>query len=182
VAANGHKHDSEETLKAVAESLIYGFAKEAPALKYIEERLERPISRTHYYRVKRFLLSDDGNNLWLNNHARVGFVVNLRRRMDAVELLIVDTFQAIMEEKKKSATGKDPDGKPIPKRSDWLILAMKKDIRESIALAHELDASSPIIAKVKAMLVQQDVQEMKKKGVKIDARLMEELWKAYQPN
>jgi hypothetical protein len=176
----GTRQKKEETLRAVAEALVYGFS-EKQALVFIEARLGRPISGSHYRTCKHWITSEEANNVWLNRHARSGFVYNLRRRIDLIEMQCSEIMRDILAERSKQADGKGKGGPNM-----WLIMRYKDSLAEYIRLAHELDAASPIAAKLMAMVVYDKVQEQKKHKEagddKLDPELVENLYRYYQSN
>ena len=78
--------------------MMYGL-KEAESLKYFEMRSGRSIKHAHYWRVRNYIESSEANDIWINHHAKVGFVFNLRKRIDIFERQIEETLQMILVEK-----------------------------------------------------------------------------------
>lgn len=173
------KHEKELIKRLVTDCWILGFS-EDESLNYIAQRVGRPVSSAHYYRVKKFIISNEANNEWLNHHARIGLITNLRKRLDIVENQIEDTLQMLQAEKQRASAFASFDTALTSKRNDSLILSLKKELREEVMLAHELDAASPILGKFKALIRGNDIDKsMKREGerINIDAKALEELWK-----
>lgn len=168
----------QETIAAVAEAMMLGL-RESEALSFIEEKLGRSIHHSHYCRVKKFLESDDSNHLWLNNHARSGFIFRLRNRLWMTDKQIESILRQILEEQSRSDTGLDQNRKTVTRRDVSYLLALRRELRAQIELQHELDMAIPIAAKIKAMLLARDKlpRDMSSGKVAIDEKMLEQLWK-----
>ena len=60
---------------------------EKESLEYIATRYKK-ISRRQYFRVKKQILSDQEINDFFNHHARIGFVLDHKKRRDEMELVL----------------------------------------------------------------------------------------------
>lgn len=171
------------TVKAVAECLLYNFTREQ-GLAYVKSKTEKEISLSEYYRLRKFIESEVGNNVWLNEHAQVGFVYNLRKRLDIIDLQINDLMQDILYEKSKSRTGKDVNGQPTPKRNERLLLKLRDELKTMVLAHQEIDEASPVIAKLKAMLVANEIAENRRRDntEQLDENAIQELWSFFKAN
>lgn len=60
---------------------------EKESLEYITTRYKK-ISRRHYFRIKKQILSDQELDDFFNHHARIGFVLDHKKRRDEMELVL----------------------------------------------------------------------------------------------
>lgn len=170
---------AEELRKVVSETMLYGF-QTSDALRYIEIKLGRTVTHDHYVKVKRFIESEASVALWLNNQARAGFLYSQRRNIEMVQHQQRELLNDILKESLKPTAydAKDAAGKKVPRRNEWLLLNQRKALADLVRLEFEMTLELPLLAKLKAQSVQEGVQSAIKKGVTVDKKLVEELWRS----
>ena len=173
------KEQAEELRRAVSDTMLYGFRPD-DAIRYIEVKTGRTVTRDHYMKVRRFIESEASVALWLNGQARVGFIYSQRRNLEIIQKQQQELLNDILKESLKPTTTQfAQDGKTkLPRRNDWLLLNQRKALAEMVRLEFDMTMELPLLAKLKAMSVQDGVAQLTKEGgVVIDKARIEELWR-----
>jgi hypothetical protein len=172
---SSNRHKAEELQEVIGETLLYGF-KPAEALKYISIKLGRDIHPGHYRRVRRFLISENSVNLWLNHQARVGFIMSQRRNIDQIRHQQRELLNDILHESLRPQDARTAQTAQQRRRNDWLLLNMRRTYGDLVKLEFEMTQYIPLAGKLKAMSVQKEVKDAKARGVPLDRKLMDQLW------
>jgi len=128
---------------------------EKESLEYISIRFGKSISVRHYYRIKRKVLSDESIQKWFEFFTRTGFVIELRKRMEEIELVQKTCMRLLKSELDKPESQQN---------RNWL-LKLIHEIRENNHLLSEKDIDHPIIEQIKKRI---DESERKEKQFKIN--------------
>jgi hypothetical protein len=116
---------------------------EAEALKYIEVKTGRLISRFSFQKLKKQLHEDPDRNAWLSYYAKSGFVDFYRNRLREMELIQTDLMRMwVIENNKHDKTMRDKQ----------LILQLDREIRGNEVVLCQLGVSMPFIANMKAAI------------------------------
>jgi hypothetical protein len=126
--------------KLVSDCITYGLSVDE-SLEYIKRQFGEIKERT-FFRRKRKVKSDKSNMEWFSYFTRIGFVELHRKQMDILEMIQDDSLRRLYDEKLK----------PVEQRDDYLILKLKKEIRENGNELSEFSLGTPTIAGVHARL------------------------------
>jgi hypothetical protein len=131
----------------IRDAQLYGLS-EAESLQYVQQRLGRPVGKSHYYAIKARLESDEECRKWFNDFCRVGFVVEHRKRIEEMERCQAILFSLLLNEVEK------PDSAPKsePRRDKHLMTQIVAEIRANNKRLAALQNGSPVIAQTKSML------------------------------
>ena len=112
---------------------------EKEALEYISTRFRKSISARHYYRMKKKITSEDHLQDWLNEHARIGFVIEHKKRIDEIEIF----RKALLEHLKNETL------KPISEQDRKGIIQLFETLLKINHRLSELYLGNPIIQEIK---------------------------------
>jgi len=115
---------------------------EKEALEYISTRFRKSISARHYYRMKKKITSEDHLQDWLNEHARIGFVIEHKKRIDEIEII----RKALLEHLKNETL------KPISEQDRKGIIQLFETLLKINQRLTELSIGTPILQKIKKIL------------------------------
>jgi len=97
------------------------------------------ISSRHYYRIKKRIRSDPETQSWMNYQARIGFVIEHKKRINEMEIVQKELMKLLLSE-----TIKDEN-----KQNKELILKISSQIESANKRLSELNLGSPVIAEIK---------------------------------
>jgi len=115
---------------------------EKEGLEYIQESLGTQISSRHYYRVKNNVSSEKYHQDWLENHTKIGFLVEFKKRIEEMEKLQKICINFLRKECKKDETLHD---------KGWIIQIFNQITKNNIRLS-ELYLAAPIVENIKKRL------------------------------
>jgi len=136
-----NKSEREHLAQLVLDCDTYRLS-EKESLEYISARFGKSISVRHYYRVKRKVLSDESIQKWFEFFTRTGFVIELRKRMEEIELVQKTCMRLLKSEL---------DRPESQQNRNWL-LKLIHEIRENNHLLSEKDIDNPIIEQIKKQI------------------------------
>jgi hypothetical protein len=106
------------------------------SLEYIEQKNNGTrISERHFFRIKKHLESDEQLQYWLNHHTRIGFVLEHKKRIDEIELLISKLMNMFQNE--------------IQNKNHRFILRLSERIESLNKRLTELYLGNPVISEIK---------------------------------
>ncbi len=138
------KHNDSLLHNLVSDCITYRL-NEKESIRYIEKRYKK-ISRRHFYRIKNKINSDDSLNDYFDNHARIGFVIDHKRRVDEIESVL-----AKLMKKWLNITENNADVSEMTRLAETIIHASKRSV--------ELSLANSVISKIK-----QDIEEANRKN------------------
>jgi len=144
-----NKSEREHLAQLVLDCDTYRLS-EKESLEYISVRFGKSISVRQYYRIKRKVLSDESIQKWFEFFTRTGFVIELRKRMEEIELVQKTCMRLLKSESDKPESQQN---------RNWL-LKLIHEIRENNHLLSEKDIDNPIIEQIKKQI---DKSERKEK-------------------
>ena len=125
---------------------------ESESLEYIKQKLGRPISASHFYQIKRSLESDTEMQRWINDYARVGFLLEHRRRIEEMDSLQKFAYEMLLAER----------AKPVDQRDQSLILKIMAQMVSISRRLVSLQNGTPILTQVHALLQsRQQIQQQR---------------------
>jgi len=133
-----NKSEREHLAQLVLDCDTYRLS-EKESLEYITVRFGKSISVRQYYRIKRKVLSDESIQKWFEFFTRTGFVIELKKRMEEIELVQKTCMRLLKSELDK------PE---LQQNRNWL-LKLIREIRANNELLSEKDLDNPIIEQVK---------------------------------
>jgi len=133
-----NKSEREHLVQLVLDCDTYRLS-EKESLEYISTRFGKSISVRQYYRIKRKVLSDESIQKWFEFFTRTGFVIELRKRMEEIELVQKTCMRLLKSELDKPESQQN---------RNWL-LKLIHEIRENNHLLSEKDIDNPIIEQIK---------------------------------
>jgi len=133
-----NKSEREHLAQLVLDCDTYRLS-EKESLEYITVRFGKSISVRQYYRIKRKVLSDESIQKWFEFFTRTGFVIELKKRMEEIELVQKTCMRLLKSELDKPESQQN---------RNWL-LKLIHEIRENNELLSEKDIDNPIIEQVK---------------------------------
>ena len=136
-----NKSEREHLAQLVLDCDTYRLS-EKESLEYISTRFGKSISVRHYYRIKRKVLSDESIQKWFEFFTRTGFVIELRKRMEEIELVQKTCMRLLKSELDKPESQQN---------RNWL-LKLIHEIRENNHLLSEKDIDNPIIEQIKKQI------------------------------
>jgi len=149
-----NKSEREHLAQLVLDCDTYRLS-EKESLEYISIRFGKSISVRQYYRIKRKVLSDESIQKWFEFFTRTGFVIELRKRMEEIELVQKICMRLLKSELDKPESQQN---------RNWL-LKLIHEIRENNHLLSEKDIDNPIIEQIKKQI---DKSELMEKQFKIN--------------
>ncbi len=125
---------------------------ESESLEYIKQKLGRPISASHFYQIKHSLESDTEMQRWINDYARVGFLIEHRRRIDEMDSLQKFAYEMLLAER----------AKPVDQRDQSLILKIMAQMVSINKRLVSLQNGTPILTQVHDLLQsRQQIQQQR---------------------
>ncbi len=114
---------------------------EMEAKEYIKNKTngECEISSRHYHRVKKRIRSEPESQNWLNYQARIGFVIEHKKRIDEMDLVQKVLIRLLSDETSKDESNQNKE----------LILKISSQIGSANKRLSELNLGSPVIAGIK---------------------------------
>jgi hypothetical protein len=119
------------------------------AMAYIEGEFGQPISLITYYQKRSRLRSKHEINKWLSYFTRIGFVEQHRRLMDDALRIHDDRMKQFFKESLKQP------------RNERMLSMLNNDINNNIRLISDLMDSTPIVASIKARILQLEENHLK---------------------
>ncbi len=121
--------------KAVNDCIIFRLSTKE-SLEYIEQKNNGTgISERHFFRIKKFLESDEQLQYWLDHHTRVGFVLEHKKRIDEIELIISKLMNIFQNE--------------IQNNNHKFVLKLSERIESLNKRLTELYLGNPVISEIK---------------------------------
>lgn len=140
----GGKFKAHETkvLNPLVADCVYLELSERDALKYIEVRLGRKISKDAYYKRKKLVDTGEYARDWMNQFTKIGFIVSHQEQLSILQTLQKNTFRDYLDEYEKA-----PE-----KRNEAKVQQLAYQIRENVKLIEEVSLGTPVLAQLKAKL------------------------------
>ena len=110
---------------------------EKESLSYIEKR-HKKVSKMTYHRYKDYINSDESLNIYFNEHARIGFVIDQRDRKNEM-----NSINSQLLRRWKNLTGRENTDVDQIIRLSHAIVSVNKRLEE-------ISLSNPVISKIKA--------------------------------
>lgn len=109
-------------------------------LNFIESReyLEKnnvKVSERHFYRIKKFIESDQNLQHWFNNHTKIGFMLEHKKRIDEIESVLGYLMKIFQTESKKE--------------NHNIVIKLSERIESLNKRLSELYLGNPIISEIK---------------------------------
>lgn len=123
-------------LKKVVNDCVIFRLSTKESLEYIEQKNSGVgISERHFFRIKKHLESDEQLQYWLNHHTKIGFVLEHKKRIDEIELLISKLMNIFQNE--------------IQNKNNKFILKLSERIESLNKRLTELYLGNPVISEIK---------------------------------
>lgn len=100
---------------------------------------EYMISSRHYYRIKKRIRSEPECQNWLNYQARIGFVIEHKKRIDEMEIVQRELMRLLLSETSKNECEQNKE----------LILKISSQVESANKRMSELNLGSPVVAEIK---------------------------------
>jgi len=113
--------------------------REKEALEYIKKRFGKEISARHYYRTKKKITSEEYLEDWFNEQARIGFVIEHKKRIDEMQVVHKTLLELIKKELTKPESDQNRKG----------ILQLFETLLKINYRLAELSLDNPIIQQIK---------------------------------
>ena len=120
--------------------------REKEALEYIKQRFGKEISSRHYYRIKKKITSEEYLQEWFNEFARIGFVIEHKKRLDELEVI----QKTLLELVKKELAKPEADQK-----KNMLIQIFHVLLKINYRL-EEVSLGTPVIQKIKKRIEEKE--------------------------
>jgi len=130
--------------------------REKEALEYIKKRFGREISARHYYRIKKKITSEEYLQHWFNEHARIGFVIEHKKRIDEMQAVHTAIIELLKKEMSKDETEQNRKG----------ILQLFEILLKINHRLSELSLGNPTIQKIKNRIDESDRRIVKESNSK----------------
>jgi len=132
-----NKFEKQHLMQLVLDCDTYRLS-EKEALEYISTRFGRAISVRQYYRIKRIVQSDDTIKTWFEFFTRSGYLIELKKRMEEIELVQKTCMNLLKSELDK----------PESERNRNWLLKLIHEIRKNNLQLFQYDLGNPIIDEI----------------------------------
>lgn len=114
---------------------------EKESMEYIRRKTDGQfsISSRHYYRIKKYIRSEPACQRWMNHEARIGFVIEHKKRIDEMELVQRELMKLLLKETAREEIKQDKN----------LILKISSQIESANKRLSELSLGTPVVAEIK---------------------------------
>ena len=150
-----NKHQKLHLEQLVQDCETYRLS-EKEALEYIKKRFGRKISARQYYRIKKKITSEEYLQDWFNEHARIGFVIEHKKRIDEMQAIHETLIGLLKKEMFKDETEQNRKG----------ILQLFEILLKINHRLSELSLGNPVIHKIKNRIDESDRRIVKESNSK----------------
>lgn len=162
------RSQSDLLKKLVIDTVIWKFDTKT-SLRYIEVVGKITISEGHYFRLKRYVLSDEETNYFLQEHMKVGYARNHKLQIEETERIKEPLLKVYYQETSKPYLVQDPAGRKKPDGTPLMVTNKDYDIHKVMKLAKQIDElnkslddlnqANPLVQAIKQKLAQETEQQ-----------------------